>query len=634
MTMTTMKMTQFDGRSARFPWTALWVGMLCACGTQALEGGLLIEHADSGAAGKDAGLSGNVSPDGETDSSLAGGSGGAGGFLTGGAAGGSGGASGGAGGTASGGGPGGASCSSVTPCGGDVVGTWTVTSSCLNVSGQLDMSPLGLGCASAAVTGSLKVTGTWTARSDGTYSDNTTTTGDEVFSLPASCLNISGTTITCEGLASVFPILGYDSVSCTSATSGGCTCPATVKQTGWAGVVTFDASTSGKYATAGNVVTLDGEAKYSYCVSGSQMTWTPQSTSPTTTGTVVFQNGSTVGSGGSSGSGGANGKGGSNGSGGSTATTQLPCDIYADDGGPCVAAHSTVRALLAAYSGPLYQVKKADGTSKDIPVLGPGGFADSSVHDAFCGTDVCTISIIYDQSGRGNHLTKAPPGGAKPTPGSEADSKALPITLSGHQVYGEHNPLGVGYRNNTPNGTATGDNPETIYMIASGDYYNGACCFEYGNMETNSMDNGDGAMEAVYFGNCTIWGKGAGTGPWVMGALENGLWAGNTTAYEGNTSVTYKYVTAILKGDKPGLNHWAIKAGNAQSGSLTTMFDGTRPSARYNPMKKEGAIGLGISGDNSNGGQGNFFEGVMTAHFSSDAADDAVQANIVSVYGQ
>jgi hypothetical protein len=51
-------------------------------------------------------------------------------------------------------------------------------------------------------------------------------------------------------------------------------------------------------------------------------------------------------------------------------------------------------------------------------------------------------------------------------------------------------------------------------------------------------------------------------------------------------------------------------------------------------MKKEGAIVLGIGGDNSNQGQGNFFEGVMTAHYASEAADNAVQANIVSVYGQ
>ncbi|KAG5915040.1 hypothetical protein E4U42_000172, partial [Claviceps africana] len=33
-----------------------------------------------------------------------------------------------------------------------------------------------------------------------------------------------------------------------------------------------------------------------------------------------------------------------------------PCDIYAAGGTACVAAHSTTRALYAAYTGPLYQV--------------------------------------------------------------------------------------------------------------------------------------------------------------------------------------------------------------------------------------------------------------------------------------
>ncbi|MGE5487902.1 MAG: arabinofuranosidase catalytic domain-containing protein, partial [bacterium] len=33
-----------------------------------------------------------------------------------------------------------------------------------------------------------------------------------------------------------------------------------------------------------------------------------------------------------------------------------PCDIYAAGGAPCVAAHSTTRALYASYNGPLYQV--------------------------------------------------------------------------------------------------------------------------------------------------------------------------------------------------------------------------------------------------------------------------------------
>jgi hypothetical protein len=101
-----------------------------------------------------------------------------------------------------------------------------------------------------------------------------------------------------------------------------------------------------------------------------------------------------------------------------------------------------------------------------------------------------------------------------------------------------------------------------------------------------------------------------------------------------NTPVTHKYVTGMVKGDVAGKNHWTIKVGNAQSGALTTPFDGARPSARYNPMRKEGGIGLGTGGDNSNAAQGNFFEGVMTATYAPNSADDQVQANIVSAYGQ
>ena len=315
-------------------------------------------------------------------------------------------------------------------------------------------------------------------------------------------------------------------------------------------------------------------------------------------------------------------------------TPKAPCDIYADDGGPCVAAHSTVRALYATYDAPLYQVKKADGTTKDIGVLAPGGFANSADQDEFCGIDACTISIIYDQSGKGNHLTKGPAGGAKTTPDNEANAKAISATFSGHKVYGVHIVTGIGYRNNSACGTATGDNAETEYMVVAGDVFNGGCCFDYGNMERNSRDNGEGTMEAVYFGKCTIWGKGAGEGPWVMGDLENGLWAGNVSPYDNNMPLTFKYVTGMVKGDAAGMNHWTIKSGNAQMGGLATPFDGPRPSSRYNPMRKEGAIGLGTGGDNSAADTGNFFEGVMTAHYSTNTADDAVQASIVSAYGQ
>ncbi len=70
-----------------------------------------------------------------------------------------------------------------------------------------------------------------------------------------------------------------------------------------------------------------------------------------------------------------------------------PCDIYAAAGDPCVAAHSTTRALYASYDGPLYQVKRlSDGAVRDIGVVepvakpqpDPGGYADAAAQDAFC----------------------------------------------------------------------------------------------------------------------------------------------------------------------------------------------------------------------------------------------------------
>jgi hypothetical protein len=89
------------------------------------------------------------------------------------------------------------------------------------------------------------------------------------------------------------------------------------------------------------------------------------------------------------------------------------------------------------------------------------------------------------------------------------------------------------------------------------------------------------------------------------------------------------FVTAMLKND--GQRTFALKGGNAQGGGLSTWYNGPLPSNGYQPMHQEGSIVLGTGGDNSNGSIGSFFEGVMTAGYPSDAADNAVQANIDSV---
>ncbi|GAA4250186.1 alpha-L-arabinofuranosidase B [Dactylosporangium darangshiense] len=322
------------------------------------------------------------------------------------------------------------------------------------------------------------------------------------------------------------------------------------------------------------------------------------------------------------------------GSGTAQAATSQPCDIYAAGGTPCVAAHSTTRALYGTYNGALYQVRRAsDNTTRDIGLLSAGGYVNAATQDSFCAGTSCVITIIYDQTGRNNRLTQAPPGGFNgPAAGGYddlADATAAPITVAGHKAYGVFVAPGTGYRNNSTNGIATGDQPEGMYVIFDGTHYNGGCCFDYGNAERNSRDNGNGTMEAIYFGNIKAWGYGTGNGPWVMADLENGLFSGVNAGYNANDpTVTHRFLTAIVKGEP---NHWSIRAGNAQTGSLSTYYNGARPNvAGYNPMKKEGAIILGIGGDNSNGSAGTFYEGVMTSGYPSEATENSVQANIVA----
>ncbi|KAK3935479.1 alpha-L-arabinofuranosidase B, catalytic-domain-containing protein [Diplogelasinospora grovesii] len=311
-----------------------------------------------------------------------------------------------------------------------------------------------------------------------------------------------------------------------------------------------------------------------------------------------------------------------------------PCDIYSSGGTPCVAAHSTTRALYSTYTGPLYQVQRgSDGTTATIAPLSAGGVANAPAQDSFCANTTCLITIIYDQSGRGNHLTQAPPGGFSGPESNGYDNLAsaigAPVTLNGQKAYGVFISPGTGYRNNAASGTATGDAAEGMYAVLDGTHYNDGCCFDYGNAETSSHDTGNGHMEAIYYGDNTAWGSGSGSGPWIMADLENGLFSGSSVSNNaGDPSISYRFVTAVIKGEP---NQWAIRGADAASGSLSTYYSGARPSASgYNPMSKEGAIILGIGGDNSVSAQGTFYEGVMTSGYPSDATENSVQANVVA----
>jgi hypothetical protein len=319
----------------------------------------------------------------------------------------------------------------------------------------------------------------------------------------------------------------------------------------------------------------------------------------------------------------------------SQAAASLPCDIYGAAGTPCVAAHSMVRALYGTYNGPLYEVQRAsDNRTANIGLLAPGGYANAAAQDQFCVNTHCTVTRIYDQSPRHNDLTIEGAGGnGRADVGAPAD--ALPVAAGGHTVYGLEISAGMGYRNNRTSGVAVHGQPEGMYMVTSGTHFNGGCCFDYGNAETNNLDTGNGHMDAVNFSNWCQVPPCYGPGPWVQADLENGLYQSGTGGSQnpGNTGIRVPFVTALLKNN--GQNFFALKQGNAQGGGLTTNYAGPEPNRPgYSPMQQEGAIVLGTGGDNSNISIGSFFEGVMTAGLPSDAADNAVQANITSVgYG-
>lgn len=324
-----------------------------------------------------------------------------------------------------------------------------------------------------------------------------------------------------------------------------------------------------------------------------------------------------------------------------------PCDIYAADGNPCVAAHSSTRALYASYNGPLYQVmRQSDGKTLDIGVVkptekDPGGYADAAAQDAFCANTYCWITVLYDQSGKGNHLVQPPRGGfSGPAMGGFNNlplADMAPVTLMGHKVYGIFIEPGMGLRWNDAKGTAVDDQAEGQYWVINGHHYNSGCCYDYGNAETDSRDDGDGTMETTYYGNASAWYRGQAPGPWIMTDQENNLVGGvnpnpNDKYLPNLPTITWRFVTATADGEP---HHWRSMGADAQSGELITMFDGTRiinDRNSYDPMRKQGAILLGNGGDNSNGSQGTFYEGAMTAPgtFPTKETNQKIQKNIVA----
>ena len=495
----------------------------------------------------------------------------------------------------------------------------------------------------------------------------------------ASCVNLMSDTLNC----------GACDTACGAGqlcTNGACSCPTGLTLCSGACI---DTAANVDNCGACGVVCATGQVCQSGTCRGGTGTGGTGTGGAGTGGTSSggTSSGGTSSGGTSSGGAGTGGTGaGGTGTGGVVQVGERPCDIYEDAGTSCVAAYSMTRALYSTYDGPLYQVRRGatnvpdpykNNTGQGGELLDIGltadGFADGAAQDTFCGSEPCTVSVIYDQSPMGNDLRRGTAGcytggdGAAAEDDYESDATAHPLTVGGHHVYSLYTNPHEGYRNNDAAGTAVGTDSQGIYMVADGTHHGVACCFDFGNASKESCYGQTGIMNALMLG-IGFWGNGEGRGPWMMADFELGVWAGGShgiypgmadyindylppgmdpiflagteipedeIVWEQNLSMKYPYVFGALTSEyvaAEGRSHYAIRSGNATTGNtLATAYDDWT-EIRF---VQEGAIILGIGGDNSNWSWGTFYEGAMTAGRPTAATDQAVYANVQAAgYGQ
>jgi hypothetical protein len=172
------------------------------------------------------------------------------------------------------------SCGAAAGCGGDLVGSWKITSSCVEVDTSQMMGSMA--CPGLGISGSdIDMSGTVVYAADGTYQTNTTTSGSLTINVPASCLEQQGITLTCAQVQQALESnASTGSISCSG--SNGCSCVAQLTPQIQAA--------SGTYTTSGSTVTHQSSTGESdsntYCVKGN--TATLSSDSSTAVGTVTL----------------------------------------------------------------------------------------------------------------------------------------------------------------------------------------------------------------------------------------------------------------------------------------------------------------------------------------------------------
>ena len=154
----------------------------------------------------------------------------------------------------------GASCSSVTACGGDIVGTWQIDHVCLPPPAV--SAPSSCPTATISVSG-LDGSGTFVFGADGSLQNTLSVTFTETVTFPPSCISEAqcASAMTQLGMTT-----GVTSATCSYAAGSGCSCVAKLK---------VDDSSSGSYKVSGSNVTFSSpgsaDSPGSYCVVGTKL---------------------------------------------------------------------------------------------------------------------------------------------------------------------------------------------------------------------------------------------------------------------------------------------------------------------------------------------------------------------------
>jgi len=191
---------------------------------------------------------------------------------------------------------GGEACETITPCGGDPVGTWTLSSSCIiggweQLLGDMYDEPE---CSNALASVDVTPSGTLAVNADGTYETQTHMSMSMRLVFTRDCIGaLAGLDAVddaslqafCDGAQSGFDEAdedtSIDSATC-SVNAGACQCTTSYSE---------DFSDSGTYVISGTSITTtdaDGEvSQMSFCIQGNQMQ--TEETSDGTTGVGMYQ---------------------------------------------------------------------------------------------------------------------------------------------------------------------------------------------------------------------------------------------------------------------------------------------------------------------------------------------------------